>query len=102
MDRKRRLSCVIGFHKWIVDPFDWAHIMYCLNCDEIDWADVKFDKLEILEEINMKKDVTYDSVMEKVSAVLEKSGATNEEAYVILESIQQKMLVELMKKLKVM
>jgi hypothetical protein len=50
----------------------------------------------------MKKGITYDKVMSDIGEIFEKSGATNEEAYIILESIQQKMLVELMKKLKVM
>lgn len=54
----------------------------------------------IVEVIQMKKEMTYDKVLGKLTEVLENSGVTNEEAYVILESIQQKMLYELLKKIK--
>lgn len=50
----------------------------------------------------MKKDKTYDEVMDRIAKVLENSGATNEEAFIILEMMQQRMMVDAMKKLKVL
>lgn len=44
----------------------------------------------------MKKNAKYDDVVKKLSVVLEKSGATNEEAYIILAMLQHRLMQQAM------
>lgn len=48
----------------------------------------------------MKKGIKYDSVIDRIETVFIESGATHEEAIVILSMLNEQMLAEGMKRLR--